>query len=145
MKRKKVMVVTVDGGPDKNPRYEKTINCSVNYFVENSLDVTFLATNAPDRSAINRVECRMVNLSRELGGVILKHDKFGSHLDAKGVTVDKDLDIKNFEHAGRTPSKIWSGLVIDGSSVVVEFIEDDAPVIVKTKSEERKAHHVRQS
>ena len=87
----------------------------------------------------------MVKLSKELSGVILEHDKFGSHLDAKGVTVDKDLELKNFEYAGRTLAEIWSGLVIDGNPVTAEFIEDDAPVILGTKSEEWKACHVRQS
>ena len=144
-KEKKVMIVTVDGGPDENPRYEKTINCSIKYFVENGLDAFFLATNAPGRSTFNRVERRMVKLSKELSGVILEHDKFGRHLDAKGVTVDKDLELKNFDYAGRTLAEIWSGLVIDGNPVVAEFIEDDAPVIVGTKSEKWKACHVRQS
>ena len=46
------MIVTVDGGPDENPRYETTINCSIKYFVENGLDAFFLATNAPGRSAL---------------------------------------------------------------------------------------------
>ena len=59
-----------------------------------------------------------------------EHDKFGSLLHAKGVTVDKDLELKNFEYAGCALVEIWSGLVIDGNSVVAEFIEDDAPVIV---------------
>ena len=49
---KKVMIVTVDGGPDENPRYEKTINCSIKDFVEHDLDAFFLATNAPGRSAL---------------------------------------------------------------------------------------------
>ena len=106
------MIVTVDGDPDENPRYEKTINCSIKYYVENGLDAFFLATNAAGRSAFNRFDCRMVKLSKELSGVILEHDKFGSHLDAKGVTVDKDLELKNFEYAGRTFAEIWSGLVI---------------------------------
>ena len=53
----------------------------------------------------------------------------------KCVTVDKDLDLKNFEYAGRTLDKIWSSLVIDGNPVVAEFI-DGAPLIVGTKSEE---------
>ena len=43
----------------------------------------------------------MVKL-KEQSGVILEHDKSGSHLDAKIVTVDKDLTLKNFEYAGRT-------------------------------------------
>ena len=144
-KEKKVMTFTVDGGPDENPRYEKTINRSVKYFVENGLDMFFLAANALGRSTFNRVGRRMVKHSKELSGVILEHDKFGSHLDAKGVAVDKDLQLKNFEYAGRTLGEIWSGLVIDGNPVVAGFIEDDAPVIVGTKSEEWKACHVRQS
>ena len=134
------MVVTVDGGPDENTRYEKTINCLIKYFVENSLDAFFFATNAPGRSAFNCVERRMIKLSKEFSGVI-----FGSHLDAKGVTVDKNLELKNFEYAGRTLAEIWPGLVIDGNPVVAEFIEDDTPVIVGTKSEDWKACHVRQS
>ena len=38
-----------------------------------------------------------------------------------------------------------SGLAIDGNPAVAEFIENDASVIVGTKSEEWKACHVRQS
>ena len=72
----------------------------------------------------------MVKLNKELSGGILKHDKFGSHLDTKDVTVDKDLELKNFEYDGRTLIEIWSGLVIDKNSVVAEFIKDDAPVIM---------------
>ena len=144
-KDKKVMIVTVDGGLDENPRYEKTINCSIKYFVENGLDAFFLATNAPSRSTSSRVEQRMVKLSKKLSTVILEHDKFGSHLDAKGVTFDKDLELENFEYAGCTLAEIWFGLVIDGNPTVAEFIEDDAPVIMGTKSEEWKACHVQQS
>ena len=85
---KKVMIATVDGGPAENPRHNKTINCSIKYFVENGLDAFFLATNASVRSAFNHVQRRMVKLSKELSGIILEHGKFGSHLNAKGVTVD---------------------------------------------------------
>ena len=112
---KKVMFVTADGGPDENPRYEKTINRSVKYFVENDLDAFFLAVNAPGNSRFNRVEWEMVKLSTELSGVTFEHDKFRRHLDAKGVTVDKDLELKNFEYAERKLVVIWSGLVIDGN------------------------------
>ena len=78
-------------------------------------------------------------------GVILEHYKFGSHFNAKGVTVDKDLELENFEYAGRTLAEIWYGLVVDGNPVVVELFEDDRPVIVGMKSEESKACHIRQS
>ena len=50
------------------------------------------------------------------------------------MTVDKDLKLKIFYHAGRTLVEIWSGLVIDGNPVVAEFIEGDTPVIVGIKS-----------
>ena len=86
-----------------------------------------------------------MKLSKALSGVILEHDKYGNHLDAKGVTIDQDLVLKNFQFAGRTLVEIWSSLVIDGNPVVAEFIEEEAPVIVETKSEEWKACHVRQS
>lgn len=58
-----------------------------------------VATNAPGRSAFNRVERRMAPLSKELSGVILEHDHYGSHLDNQGRTVDVDKELKNFEFA----------------------------------------------
>ena len=63
----------------------------------------------------------------------------------KGATADRDLELKNFEYVGRTLTEICSGLVIDGNPAVAEFVEDDAPVIVETKSEEWKACHVLES
>ena len=50
---KPVMIVTVDGGPDKNPGYTKTIECAIDYFLSQNLAAFFLATNAPGRSAFN--------------------------------------------------------------------------------------------
>ena len=115
---KKVMIVTVDEGLDENPRSEKTKNYSIKCFVSNGFNVFFLATNAPGHSALNRVDRRMVELSKELSDTILKHDKVGSHLDAKGVMVDKDLELKNFDYTRQALAEIWSGFVIDGNLVV---------------------------
>ena len=91
-KAKPVMIVTVDGGPEENPRYTKTTECAIDYFLSQDLDAFFLATNAPGRSAFNPVERRMVKFSKELGGVVLPHDNLGSHLNAKGETIDKELE-----------------------------------------------------
>ena len=91
---KPVMIVTVDGGPDENPRYTKTIECTINYFLSQDLDAFFLATNTPGRIAFNRVERRMVKFSKELSSVLLPHDSFGSHLNAKRETIDKELEKK---------------------------------------------------
>ena len=91
---KPVMIVKVDGVLDENPRYTKTIECAIDYFLSLDLDAFFLATNAPGRSAFNRVERRMVKFSKEVSGVVLPHDNLGSHLNAKGETIDIELEKK---------------------------------------------------
>ncbi|KZR97817.1 Uncharacterized protein APZ42_007100, partial [Daphnia magna] len=90
-----------DGGPDENPRYQKVIQIAIHHFVNHNLDGLFVATNAPGRSAFNRVERKMAPLSKELSGLILPHDHFGTHLDNSGRTIDDELEEKNFEHAGK--------------------------------------------
>ena len=40
----------------------------------------------------------------ELSGTVLPHDNFGSHLNAKGETIDKELE-KNFRYAGEILAK----------------------------------------
>ena len=98
---KPVMIVTVDGGPDGNPRYTKAIEWAVDYFLSQDLDAFFLATNAPGRSAFNLVERGMVRFNKELSGLVLPHDNFGSHLNAKGETIDKELEKKMLGMLGR--------------------------------------------
>eukprot|EP00731_Ephydatia_muelleri_P001579 Em0001g1579a len=99
---KPVLVISVDGGPDENPRYQKVIEMAVHHFVQNNLDAYFITTNAPGRSAFNRVERRMAPLSNELSGLILPHDKYGSHLNDQGLTIETDLEKKNFAFVGST-------------------------------------------
>lgn len=144
---KPVMIVTVDGGPDENPRYKKTLYCAIDYFCSFDLDALFIATNAPGRSAFNRAERRMAPLSKELAGVVLPHDNFGTHLNEKGETIDDDLELRNFEYAGRILAEIWSSLVFDSHPTVAEYISDepqDQDDLIET-SEEWKATHVRHS
>ena len=43
-----------------------------------------------------RVERRMAPLSKRLGGVLLEHKYFGTHLDDKGSTTIPQLEMKNF-------------------------------------------------
>ena len=120
---KPVVVFTVDGGPDENPRYQKVIKVAIHHFVEHNLDALFVATNAPGRSAFNRVERKMAPLSKELSGLILPHDHFGSHLDNSGKTVDETLEKENFAFAGKTLAEIWSELVVDNFPTIAEYIE----------------------
>jgi hypothetical protein len=88
---KPVIFLTVDGGPDDNPRYQNVIDVAVHHFLSHDLDGFFVATNAPGRSAFNRVERKMAPLSRELSSLILPHDHFGTHLDNQRRTIDLDL------------------------------------------------------
>lgn len=83
---KPVVMVTVDGDPDENPRCDKVICIAIHHFLENDLDAMILDTNAPGRSAFNRVVRRMAPLSRKLVGSIPPHEHFGSHLDGDGKT-----------------------------------------------------------
>jgi hypothetical protein len=110
---KPVLMMTVDGGPDENPRYDKVIRVAIHHFLEHDLDALFIATNAPGRSAFNRVERRMAPLSNELAGIILPHEHYGSHLDDNGKTVDDELERANFAFAGRALSEVWSSMIID--------------------------------
>lgn len=88
---KPIFIFSVEGGPDENPRFQKVINIATHHFLKNNMDALFIATNAPGRSAFNRVERMMASLSKELAGLILPHDHFGRHLDGQGNTIDTEL------------------------------------------------------
>lgn len=122
---KPVIIITTDGGSDENPRFPNVINHAVDYFKKYNLDALFWATNAPGRSAFNRVERRMAPLSRELSGVVIPHDKFGTHLNSSGKVINKDLEKKNFEYAGEILAEIWGNMVIDGYPVTAKYISPD--------------------
>ena len=87
-------------------------------------DLYMETTNCAGLSAYNYVERKMFHLSKEMTGVVLPHDTYGSHLDSGGKTIDTDLEMKNFEAAGRTLAKIWSNLTIDGYPTVSEYVTD---------------------
>lgn len=93
--------------------------------MQHNLDALFLATNAPGRSAFNRVERRMAPLSRELAGLILPHDHYGSHLDSSGKTVDDDLEKLNFKYAGTALAEVWASLTIDGYPLTAEYVDPE--------------------
>ena len=101
-----IFVVSVDGGPDENPRFPKTLAYGIKRFQELNLDVYITLTHAPGNSAFNHVERRMAPLSKELAGVVLPHEHYGSHLDASGKTIDGDLERKNFQQAGNTLAEV---------------------------------------
>ena len=73
--------------------------------------------NASGLSAFNKIERRMSPLSQDIAGLSLKHDTYGTHLDANGNTVDTELEKKNFFAAAEVLSNVWSNIVIDGHDV----------------------------
>ena len=91
----------------------------------------------------------MAPLSRELAGLILPHEHYGSHLDTDGRTVDDELEKANFAFAGRTLSEVWGGMTIDSHPVVSEYIEPDNSEMnhgdLRIVSIQWRAKHVRES
>ncbi len=142
---KPVIVSCVDGGPDENPRFPKTLLVAIKKFKKYDLDVHLCATQAPGRSAFNPVERRMAPLSRELSGVILQHDTYGNHLDSAGKTVNLELEIQNFKKAGQTLASIWSDMVIDKHSVTAEFVEHSDKEELEDIDHDWAVRHVQQS
>lgn len=143
--KKPVLVLFVDGGPDENPRYQKTISSAVDQFRYLDLDALYIVTQAPGRSAYNQVERRMAPLSQHLAGVILPHNHFGSHLDSQGRTVDTILEKKNFENAGKVLAEIWSGNLINGYPVVADWRGGKDMAEPATPSSDWLVKHVRAS
>ncbi|CAF4894135.1 unnamed protein product, partial [Rotaria sp. Silwood1] len=63
---KPIVIATVDGGPDENPRFPKTLVSNIRKFKKYNLDALFILTHAPGQSAYNIVERRMAPLSHDL-------------------------------------------------------------------------------
>ncbi|KAK3907774.1 Cytochrome b6-f complex iron-sulfur subunit [Frankliniella fusca] len=124
---KPVVAISVDGGPDEAPRHRAVLVEAVRHFRKLELDALFVVANAPGRSAYNRVERRMAPLSKELSGLVLPHDFFGSHLDASKRTTDDRLEQANFGAAAMILADVWSDLVIDGHPVVAEYVPEPTP------------------
>ena len=81
-------------------------------------------TFAPGMSAYNYVERRMAPLSRELAGIILPHDAYGSHLNASGKNCRCRPGEKEFQKAGDVLAEKWSKIVLHGHGVTAEYIEN---------------------
>lgn len=127
-------------------RYPKVIASAIQHFKKYNLDAIFIATNAPGRSAFNRVERRMAPLSSELSELVLKHDSFGTHLDSNGKWIDEELERENFAGAGKLLATVWSDLVIDGHAVFAEFKEPvSVPDPILDVDSQWYATHVRES
>lgn len=143
---KPVIIISTDGGPDENPRFSKVISHAIKIFQKHNLDGLFLMTNAPGRSAFNPVERRMAPLSKELVGLVLPHDSYGTHLNGT-KTVDLALEKQNLKKAGETLSEIWNNVVINEHKVVAEYIEPTKACLIPVEPDLNRWYidHVRES
>ena len=91
------------------------------HFNDHNFDVVFVFTHAPGSSAYNLVERRMTPLPKDTAGIILPFDTFGNHLGERNKTIDLELEIKNYEAAGKILAEVWSESVIDCYPVVASY------------------------
>ena len=78
---------------------------------------------------------QLAPLSRDLSGLILPHDHYGSHLDKNGKTCDTELEKVNFQKAGEVLAEVWNSTVIDEYEVVASYVGSD-------RGSSRSVHHL---
>lgn len=118
---KPIAIFCVDNGPSVSPKSIKVLREAMQYFKRFDLDAVFICSYPPKNSAFNIAERRMPKLSYALAGVLLKHDHYGSHLDASGRTIDAELERKNFEKAGELCCELWNKIEIAKEKVVAVY------------------------
>lgn len=138
-------MLTVYGGPDNSPRYSRMVSHMVQIFKKYDYDALYLSTVVPGKTVCNKVERRLAPLSRELFGVVLPHDPFGSHLNDSGAIVDEELEKRNFEHGAKVLCETWSRFMIDSHPVFAEFIALKAEDHLSFQCSEWYSNHVRES
>ena len=89
---------------------------------------------------------RMAPLSRELSGVILAHDSYGSHLNSQNKCIDTKLEKQNFAKAGKKLAELWSRTTIDKFPVIAEYKHPgDEAAVPESIDSLWYAEHVRES
>ena len=71
----------------------------IKFFKDNDIDFLVAVCNAAGLSDYHFIERRMAPLSKEMSGVILPHDIYGTHLGSNGITVDPEKEKRNFKRA----------------------------------------------
>ena len=99
------------------PHFPSTCKALIKFFKENDIDFMIAACNNSGLSAYHFIETRMELLFKELDGLILLHNYFGTHLHGNGNTRNSKIS-KRLE----TYCKIWSN-VVDGYPVCVSCVD----------------------
>ena len=116
----------LEGGaplPDKYSRYKKVIKFGIHQFIQQDLDLMVSHQMLMAEAHFNKLERKIARLSRELSGLILPHDDYGSHLDERAKTMGTELEEKNFDFAGKTVDEIFSQLIVDSYPADAEYNE----------------------
>ena len=54
----------------------------------------------------------MAPLSRDLSGLVLSHEHYGTHLNVSGKTINRELEVKNFKKAGETLDEVNNKIIL---------------------------------
>ena len=125
-----IWIFTRDGHDD--PRFPTSRQTLIKFFKDHDIDYLIAAYSAAVLSAFHFIERRMMPLSKELAGIVLRHDSFGNHLDENGKTIDDVKELQNSRKAGETLSEIWSKMTIDDFEVSAKSLDP---------SDDSKAYH----
>ncbi|CAF0952093.1 unnamed protein product [Adineta ricciae] len=104
-------------------RRSSTLISAINKFKKYNLDAFFIISEAPGQAAFNVVERRLACLSKDLTGLVLPHDYFGTHLNVSGVTIDAELEKINLKKAGDVLAEVWNMDMIDQHPIFAEYID----------------------
>ena len=116
------MVVGGDGGPEEAVKNDKVQRGLLWLLKKHQFDVVWGRNSAPRRSAGNRVERRMVALSKAMAGKKLPVFKHGKHLK-NGVVIHENLCLMNFNYAGKLLQNILDNLTIDSYTHYAQYLE----------------------
>ena len=65
----------------------------------------------------------MVPLSKQLAGIVIPDDTYGTQLSSNDKTIDPIKEFQNFKKAGEVLSNIWSETTIDNIMVTATLID----------------------
>ena len=94
----------------------------IQLFLKLELVALILISLPAGYSPFSPCERRMAPLSRQLTTVILDHQHFGSHLNSSRITVDLELERKNFSHAGNRLADLFAEMVLDGHETFAKYV-----------------------
>lgn len=121
---KPIIIMNVDRiEPKDYTRLIKTLHFAIKKFKQYNLDAFIISTQAPGQAIFNTVERRLALLTHDLSGLVLPDYNYGTHLDFHGVTIDAELEKRNFKKAGETLAEVWSMDMFDTNPVVAEYID----------------------